>query len=513
MAAQQLAADATEHRHIPGADLEGVLDVAVIGAGFGGLGAGVALQRAGIHRFEILEAADAVGGTWRDNTYPGCACDIPSHLYSFSFAQNPAWSRSYPAQPEIEAYLGHTTDAFGLRPSIRFGCEVAELRWDDERALWRVLLADGTEILSRSVISATGGLSRPSLPDIEGLDRFGGTVFHSARWNHGHDLTGERVGVIGTGASAIQLVPEVAPVAARTTVFQRTAPWVLPRDDRPAPMWRRRLYARVPMLQRLHRWRVYARQEMLAVAFVGRGRARAAVSARIAEAGREHIAEHISDPELRERLTPTYEPGCKRLLIANDWYPALARDDVEVVSSAITEVVPEGVRTADGTVHHLDTLVLATGFTATEFLAPMRVVGRGGLELDEHWRDGAATHLGIAVSGFPNLFLLVGPGTTLGHNSIVFMIESQLRWVMGALGESRRRGTALELRPDIERREYAAQQRRAERTVWASGCDSWYRSSDGRLDTVWPGTTIEYWWRTRRFDPAMLRPVTPTPPA
>lgn len=491
----------------PGSDDSDVLDVVVVGAGFGGLGAGVALQRAGIERFVILEAAEAVGGTWRDNTYPGCACDIPSHLYSFSFAQNPDWSRSYPAQPEIEAYLERTTDAVGLRSSIRFGCEVAELRWDDERALWRVLLGDGSEVLGRSVISATGGLSRPALPDIPGLDRFAGTVFHSARWDHGHDLAGERVGVIGTGASAIQFVPEIAPVASRTTVFMRTAPWVLPRDDRPAPQWRRRLYARVPFLQRLHRWRVYARQEMLALAFIGRGRARAMVAAKVAEAGRAHIAEHIVDPELRERLTPTYEPGCKRLLIANDWYPALARDDVEVVASAIAEIVSEGVRTADGALHELDTLVLGTGFTATEFLAPMRVVGRGGLDLDEHWRDGAATHLGIAVSGFPNLFLLVGPGTTLGHNSIVFMIEAQLRWVIAALGESGRRSTPLELRPEVEQADYAEQQRRAAGTVWASGCDSWYRSADGRLDTVWPGTTIEYWWRTRRFDPAMLRPV------
>jgi len=487
-----------------------VLDVVVIGAGFGGLGAGHALRKAGVDRFVILEAADAVGGTWRDNTYPGCACDIPSHLYSFSFAQNPQWSRSYPAQPEIEAYLERTTDDLALRPFVRFGCEVAELRWDDERALWRVLLADGSELEARSVISATGGLSRPAMPDIAGLDRFAGTVFHSARWRHDHDLTGERVGVIGTGASAIQFVPEIAPVAGHTTVFQRTAPWVLPRDDRPAPAWRQHLYAVVPFLQRLHRWRVYARQEMLALAFVGRGRARAAVSARVAEAGREHIAEHIADPELRATLTPTYEPGCKRLLIANDWYPALARNDVEVVSDRITEIVPEGVRTADGALHALDTLVLGTGFTATEFLAPVKVVGREGLELDEHWRSGAATHLGIAVSGFPNLFLLVGPGTTLGHNSIVFMIEAQLRWVMAALGEGWRRGTALELRPEVEQAEYAEQQRRAEGTVWASGCDSWYRSPDGRLDTIWPGTTIEYWWRTRRFDPAALRPVAPS---
>lgn len=487
--------------------LTGVLDAVVIGAGFGGLGAGVALRRAGIDEFVILEAGDAVGGTWRDNTYPGCACDIPSHLYSFSFAQNPGWTRSYPAQPEIEAYLERTTDDLGLRPWIRFGCEVTELRWSDDEGLWQVVLAGGEVLRARSVVSATGGLSRPSIPDIPGLDRFAGTVFHSARWRHDHDLTGERIGVIGTGASAIQFVPEVAPIAARTTVFQRTPPWVLPRDDRPAPAWRRRLYTRVPFLQRLHRWRVYARQELLALAFVGKGRARERVAARIAEAGREHIEAHIADPELRDRLTPDYEPGCKRLLIANDWYPTLARDDVDVVVDHITEVVPEGVVTADGTVHELDTIILGTGFTATDFLAPMAVYGVDGVELRRHWHTGAATHLGIAVSGFPNLFLLVGPGTTLGHNSIVFMIESQLRWVTAALGESLRRGVPLELRPEVEQADYAELQRRAATTVWATGCESWYRSADGRLDTVWPGTTVEYWWRTRRFDPGVLRPV------
>ncbi len=487
--------------------LTGVLDAVVIGAGFGGLGAGVALRRAGIDDFVILEAADAVGGTWRDNTYPGCACDVPSHLYSFSFAQNPGWTRSYPAQPEIEAYLERTTDELGLRPWIRFGCEVAELRWSDDEALWQVALTGGEVLRARSVVSATGGLSRPSIPDIPELDTFAGTVFHSARWRHDHDLTGERVGVIGTGASAIQFVPEVAPIAARTTVFQRTPPWVLPRDDRPAPAWRRRLYARVPGLQRLHRWRVYARQELLALAFVGRGRARERVAARIAQAGREHIEAHIADPGLRDLLTPDYEPGCKRLLIANDWYPALARDDVEVVADRIAEVVPEGVVTADGTLHELDTIVLGTGFTATDFLAPMAVHGVDGVELRRHWHTGAATHLGIAVSGFPNLFLLVGPGTTLGHNSIVFMIESQLRWAIAALEESRRLGIPLELRPEVEQADYAEMQRRAATTVWATGCDSWYRSADGRLDTVWPGTSLEYWWRTRRFDPGVLRPV------
>jgi cation diffusion facilitator CzcD-associated flavoprotein CzcO len=486
------------------------LEVAVLGAGFGGIGAGAALRRAGIERFAIFERADTVGGTWRDNTYPGCACDIPSHLYSFSFAPNPGWTRSFPSQPEIEAYLERTTDALGLRERIRFGTEVAELRWDDATARWRLRLGDGEVVEARSVISATGFLSRPAVPDLPGLERFGGAVFHSARWRRDHDLTGERVGVVGTGASAVQIVPEVARVAGHVTVFQRTAPWVLPRDDRPSPAWRRRLYARLPFLQRLHRWRLYLRHETFAVAFLGPPRVRGVVAEQIERAWQEAVSEHVTDPALRERLTPHFEPGCKRLLFSSEWYPTLARPDVDLVTEPLAEVVPGGVRTADGVVHELDALVLATGFRATDFLAPLRVVGRDGLDLDRHWRQGAATHLGITVAGFPNLYLLVGPGTGLGHSSIVFMIEAQLRYVVGALLERRRRAVpAIELRADVEASAYDELQRRMARTVWSSGCSSWYRSPDGRIDTLWPGTTVEYWWRTRRFRPELFDDVRP----
>ncbi len=485
----------------------GVVDVAVIGAGFGGLGAAVALQTAGFDSFVVLERADRVGGTWRDNTYPGCACDIPSHLYSFSFHQNPAWTRSYPAQPEIEAYLGGVVDRFALASHLRLGVGVAALHWDEVAASWRIVLDDGADVWARFVISATGPLSRPLVPDIAGLDRFAGTTFHSARWRHDHDLAGERVGVVGTGASAVQLVPQIAPVAARTTVFQRTAPWVMPRDDRPSPEWRRRLYARVPFLQRLHRWRIYVSLEMVVTALIGRGRVGRLVSEGIRRRGLAHLAASVADPERRALLTPSYAPGCKRLVIASDWYPALERSDVELVTESIIEVVPEGVRTADGALHPLDTLVLATGFAATEFPAPMRIFGRDGVEIARHWDDGARTHLGITVSGFPNLFLIVGPGTGLGHSSLVFMIEAQLNHVIGALCSARSTGVAAyELRRDVEARSYEELQERVSHTVWSSGCSSWYRSADGRVDTLWPGSTIEYWWRTRRFDPQLYEP-------
>ncbi len=475
------------------------LDVVVIGAGVGGIAAGAMLRDLGM-RFRIFDKGSTVGGTWRDNTYPGCACDVPSHLYSLSFAQNPQWSRSYPAQPEIEAYLERVTDDLDLRESITFGAEITSTKWDDVEQFWTITLSDGRQHRARSVVLATGPLSRPSLPAISGIESFAGTMFHSARWDHSHSLKGERVAVIGTGASAVQFVPEIAPVADHVTVFQRSAPWVLPRDDRPAPQWRRALYRRVPFLQRLHRWRVYARQEMLAAAFIGRGRTAQGLAERIKQGVRDHIAASISDPEMQAALLPSYEPGCKRLLIANSWYPTLARDDVDVCTEQILEITPTGVRTADGVHHEVDTIILGTGFAASEFPGPVGITGRNGLELAERWRDGAATHLGITIDGFPNLYLLAGPNTGLGHNSIIFMIEAQLHYVRGALLDQRRNRVAVSsVRRDAVDRFYTEVQGRLQKTVWTTGCSSWYRSASGQVDTMWPGTTIEYWLRTRRF--------------
>jgi cation diffusion facilitator CzcD-associated flavoprotein CzcO len=479
------------------------LDVAVIGAGVAGIAAGAMLMDLDLD-FEILEKGSTVGGTWRDNTYPGCACDVPSHLYSLSFSQNPDWSRSYPAQPEIEEYLERVTDDLGLRRRITFGTEVTSMRWDDVEQVWAISSIDGSLRRARSIILATGPLSRPSLPDIEGIERFEGTMFHSARWDHSHDLAGQRIAVIGTGASAVQFVPEIAPVAGHITVFQRSAPWVLPRDDRPAPQWRRSLYRRLPFMQRLHRWRVYARQEMLAAAFIGRGRTAQALALRIKDGVRDHIAASITDPATREALLPNYEPGCKRLLIANDWYPTLARDDVDLCVEPIAEITARGVRTADGVEHEVDTIILGTGFSASDYPGPVGVEGRLGLPLADRWREGAATHLGITVDGFPNLYLLAGPNTGLGHNSIIFMIEAQLHHIRGVLRDQRRRGVAATMvRPDVVDRFYSGVQRRLRHTVWTTGCSSWYRSAAGQVDTLWPGTTVEYWMRTRRFRPSV----------
>jgi cation diffusion facilitator CzcD-associated flavoprotein CzcO len=483
------------------------LEIAIIGSGFAGLGAAIKLQAAGLHTFTIYERAGQVGGTWRDNTYPGCACDIPSHLYSFSFELNPDWSRSYPPQPEIEAYLIRVADRHALWPHLRFDTGITEARWDDRTATWALHTGDGEVHPADVVLNGTGPLSQPATPALPGIETFAGRTFHSAQWDHDHDLSGERVAVIGTGASAIQFVPQIAPVAGQVTVFQRSAPWVVPRDDTPFTPAQRRRFRTFPVLARLHRWRIYLRQELLALLMLGNKR----MAARVRDGGRDFIAATIDDPELREVVTPTYEPGCKRLLISNDWYPTLNRDDVELVSSPIVEVTAAAVVTADGVEHAADTIIFGTGFSATHFLAPMKVFGQDGLELSEAWSDGAVTHLGIAAPGFPNLFLLAGPSSGLGHNSIVVMIECQLHTVMGAVERLRSMADgALVVRPEVAAASYAEVQARMARTVWVSGCHSWYQSDDGRIDTLWPGTTIDYWRRTRRFRAGDFLVVAPT---
>ena len=479
-----------------------IVQLAVIGSGFGGLGAGVMALEQGIESFVILERSKAVGGTWRDNTYPGCACDIPSNLYSFSFAQNPRWTRSYPAQPEIEDYLERITDHYRLRSRLRFEFDVEKAVWNEAERCWLITSRKGETVKASTLISATGPLSQPSVPNLPGLDSFGGEIFHSAAWRHDVDLTGARVGVVGTGASAIQLVPVIADAVEHLDVFQRTPPWILPRDDRPTPKWRQRLYKALPFLQRLHRWRIYFRQEFLAFAFLGTGKIAQAMTKRIIEETKLMIGEAFKDPEIASTLVPDYTPGCKRLLISNDWYSSLAKTNVELVSVSIEQVTESGVRTSDGIEHDLDVLVLATGFAVADFPSPLRIIGRNGVDLADHWNEGASTDFGLTVSGFPNLWFLAGPGTGLGHNSIIFMIEVQLEHIARALRFMQKSSAAvLDLRPEVEASSYAELQKRIAKTVWASGCSSWYVSPGGQVDTIWPGTTTEYWWRARRFHP------------
>jgi cation diffusion facilitator CzcD-associated flavoprotein CzcO len=478
------------------------LDVAIIGAGFGGLGAAIRLARAGGTDFLVFDKADDVGGTWQANTYPGCACDVPSHLYSFSFARNPDWSDTFSGQPEIWDYLRRCVDRFGIRPHLRLGHTVHAAAWDEAAQRWRIETSQGA-FTARVLISATGPLSEPSIPDIRGLDSFQGTVFHSARWPVGHDLTGRRVAVVGTGASAIQFIPEIAPTVTALTVFQRTPPWVMPRRARPISRLERGVYRTVPGAQRLARTAIYWGREALAVGFLHPrlGRAAQAMAAR-------HLRRRVPDPALRAKLTPAYAMGCKRVLLSNDYYPALARDNVDVVVEPIREVRPHGIVTADGVEHGVDTIILGTGFHATDPPIARHIRGRDGRTLADAWTPTMRAYLGTAVAGFPNLFLLLGPNTGLGHTSVVLMIESQLTHIVAALRHLRRTGrVAIEPAPEAERRYAERIDAKMATTVWSvGGCRSWYLDANGHNSTLWPGFATAFRLRLRRFRPADYRP-------
>lgn len=477
------------------------IEVVIVGAGFGGLGMGVALSRAGISDFVILEKDDGVGGTWRANRYPGAACDIESHLYSFSFAPNPEWSRKFAPQAEILSYLEDCARRFGLLPHLRTGVAVTRAVLDEATGRWLVEASDGTSYRARALVAATGGLSRPALPDIAGLDTFVGPRFHSARWDAAASLDGRRVGVIGTGASAIQIVPALSPRVARLTVFQRSAPWILPKADRAIPESERARLRAAPWRQRLERAAQFWRHELQTIAFATAPKL-LAVAEREA---RQHLAHAVADPALRARLTPDYRIGCKRILLSNDYYAALQAPNAALVTRPIAAVEPGGVRTRDGALHELDALVLATGFHAADVAAPFDVRGLGGRALDDAWRDGAEAYLGTMVAGFPNLFLIVGPNTGLGSSSMVLMIESQVALIVSALELLRqRRARLLDVCPDAQRRWNDEVARRLGKTVWASGCKSWYLAPSGRNTTLWPGYTLEFRRRTRAVDPRDL---------
>ena len=472
------------------------LRIVIIGAGFAGLCAAIQLKRAGFEHITVIDRGADVGGTWRDNTYPGCACDIPSHLYSFSFDTRWDWTRPYGQRAGIFAYLQHMADKHDVRRHLRLNIEAQASRWLADRQVWQVTLGHGEVLEAEVLIGAIGALVKPALPKIDGLDSFAGPVFHSARWRHDADLSGLRVALIGTGASAIQLAPEVAAVASRLSIFQRTAPWVMPRGDKPYSQARRWLFRNLPGLLRLNRWRIYALNELLSLGFLGNR----SFQRLMRWAGTHHLRHRLKDLQLLAQATPDYSPGCKRVLVSDAWYPTLKRPNVSLVTVPIARVTPQGVVTRDGVLHAVDAIVVATGFVVTEFSALTHTQGRGGVDLAQRWMRGAATHLGLVTHGFPNLFTLLGPNTGLGSNSIVFMIEAQVNYVVQAVQHLARHGGSLELRPEVQARSYADVQRRMQSTVWVSGCNSWYQSEGGRIDTLWPNFTTAYWWRTLRFD-------------
>jgi len=482
----------------PSADtLPAHVRVAIIGAGFGGVGAGIRLRQAGLTDFIILERAGAVGGTWRENTYPGCTCDVPSHLYSFSFAPNPDWSHSFSRQPEIWAYLDAVTDRHGLRPYIRFGTELTEARWDRVSSRWRLRTSRG-DLTADVVIAAAGPLSTPSLPDIPGLDTFPGEVFHSAQWDHQADLAGKRVAVVGTGASAIQIVPAIQPVAGRLTLFQRTPAWVMPRSDRRISDAEKWLYRQIPLTERMVRLGLHAGRELLAIGFVKRP----GLLQRAQRIALRHLARSVPDPDLRARLTPGYVLGCKRVLLSNDYYPALTRPNTELVAAGLAKVDESTLTAQDGTARDADVIVFATGFHVIDMPVADRITGAGGVTLAQVWGNDMHALRGTTVAGFPNLCLLIGPNTGLGHNSLIHIIEAQLDYTLDYLAALDRLGAAaLDTRPDAEQRWCDDVQRRMASTVWATGgCVSWYLNAAGRNPTLWPGSVGRFRRATRRVD-------------
>jgi cation diffusion facilitator CzcD-associated flavoprotein CzcO len=485
--------------------------VAILGTGFSGLGMAIRLKQNGHEDFVVLEQAADIGGTWRDNTYPGCACDIPSHLYSFSFALNPRWSRTYSPQGEIWDYLRHCAEHFGILPHIRWNCELQEASWNEVDQRWHITTTQG-QLTSDFLILGNGPLSEPSLPPISGIERFEGVLFHSARWNHDHDLTGKRVAVIGTGASAIQFVPRIQPIVDHLSLFLRTPPWIIPRQDHPIPAWHSSLYRILPITQRFVRARIYCRLEFAALGFVYRP----SIMESATRIARRHLAKQVPDPELRAKLTPNYAMGCKRILLSDDFYPALTRSNVEVITDRIREVRAHSIMTEDGREREIDTIICGTGFHVTDSQLPQYVHGRDGRSLADNWHAGPRAYYGTTISGFPNLFLLIGPNTGLGHNSMVYMIESQITYILDCMRVMDRRNLrTVEVLPEIQEAFNTEMQQRMRGTVWTSGCASWYLDANGRNTTLWPGFTFEFRRRTRHFDPQhynkIPQPASPLP--
>jgi cation diffusion facilitator CzcD-associated flavoprotein CzcO len=452
----------------------------------------IRLKQRGYHDFAVLERATDIGGAWRDNTYPGCSCDIPSHLYSFSFALNPHWSRAYSPQPEIQAYLRRCAQRFGILPHIRWNCDLQNASWNEDDQRWHLTTSQG-QLTADILILGNGRFSEPSLPAIPGIEHFEGTLFHSARWDHDYDLTGKRVAVIGTGASAIQFVPLIQPRVDHLFLFQRTPPWIVPRLDHPIPAWQQRLFRLLPGAQRLVRATLYGQRELLAVGYIHRP---ASMSGRM-KIARQHLEAQVSDPMLREKLTPHYPMGCKRVLLSDDFYRALSQPNVDLVTERIREVRAHSIVTEDSREHAIDTLICGTGFHVNDTLLPHCIHGRDGHSLGERWQADPHAYVGTTVSNFPNLFLLIGPNTSLRHNSMVYMIESQITYILDCLRIMDRQNLrTVEVQPEVQDAFNTDIQRRMKGTAWTSGCFN----ARGHTTMFWPAFTFEFRRRTRRFD-------------
>ncbi len=468
-------------------------DIAIIGSGFSGLCMAIACQQAGREDFIILEKNAALGGTWRDNHYPGAACDVPSNMYSFSFEPNPNWSRMYSGQAEILRYMQHCVTKYQLTPHVRTQSEVIESRWDNQTKRWTLRLTDGQSCTARVIVSGVGGLSRPALPKIKGLDQFKGALFHSADWQHDVTLQGKRVAVIGTGASAIQFVPAIASEVGELLLFQRTPAWIVPKPDGVIPTPIRKIFQYLPPAQRLARHAIYWQSEFFGIGFIN-----PKLMAPISALAKNHLKRQVPNPQLRAKLTPNYTIGCKRVLFSNNYYPALTRDNVQVLNTGVKEVTADGVRDSQGQLHAVDVIICGTGFDVQNPLGPLHVYGDDGLEIRQH--GGLSAYMGINTRQMPNLFFLLGPNTALGHNSIIFMIEAQVQYTLKCLAElDRKKATSLTVKPEAEAAFNDHIQAQLKNMVWnAGGCSSWYLDENGKNNTLWPGFTWKYWLETRK---------------
>lgn len=487
---------AVEQEH---SDVKKQCEYAIIGTGFAGVGMAIALTKHGRDDFLVIERAKDVGGTWRDNHYPGAACDVPSHLYSFSFEPNTEWSRVYPSQPELHRYLREVTDRWRLRDKIHFNHEMLEARFDEVQQRWLIRCSNGLTVSARYLISGNGGLAEPRLPDIPGVESFAGHHFHSADWDDNYALEGKRVAVIGTGASAIQFVPEIAGKPEQLDIYQRSPNWIIRRGDRPYKNWEKWVLRKVPGARLALRAGIYCWNEARVLGMV----IHPAIMGFFKRGALAQIRRQVADPALREKVTPDYPIGCKRILISNDWYPALQKPGVSLLTQGIREIRPHSIVDREGVERPVDCLIFATGFHATENPVAERIIGRGGQSLAEAWHDGEEAYLGTTVHGFPNLFLIVGPNVTLGHSSMVYMIETQVEAISRLLEACEARGDAtLEVREAVQAQFNQRLQKRLAGSVWASGCNSWYQHRSGKITQLWPDFTFRFRSQHRRFNAA-----------
>jgi cation diffusion facilitator CzcD-associated flavoprotein CzcO len=475
----------------------------IIGAGMSGLLAAIKLDEAGLRDWVIIDKATDIGGTWHENVYPGSGCDVPSHLYSYSFAPNPHWTRGYSLQAEIKQYFKDTAAKFGLMDRIRLNIEASGARYDDSSATWTVTLKSGETLIAPILILGCGQLNKPAFAPIPGRERFAGAQFHSALWDHSIDLKGKRVGVIGSGASAIQFVPHVVRDAAQMTMFQRSANWILERKDKDIPTWLRKAFAAIPPLRLAQRGLIYALQDTFWPIFEKPGEKQAQ---KVKQMALDYMHSIIADPDLRAKMTPNYEIGCKRILVSDDFYPALARPNAHVETGGIAAIEPGGVRLADGGFSPFDVLIWGTGFDTHHFIAPLTVTGSGGRKLADDWKDGAEAYRGVSVTGYPNMFILYGPNTNTGHISIIFMVEQQVNYVMQAIARLKgRRGAFVDVKPEAQAAYNMDMQARLEASVWASGCNSWYRAASGKIPNNYVGRAGRFRKELRRFEDEAYR--------